>query len=204
MSQALIMMAKAPNPGYAKTRLTPVLGEQGAAQLATKMLKHTTKTCINTSHFNHIELCVSPNRHHLVFDALNQQYPAQLHWSEQGSGDLGVRMRRAFERLLQTHDRVVMLGTDAPDLTAAMIDQAGANLAFCDTTFIPALDGGYALIGLKKILPELFETMPWSTNQVMQTTRERLANAGWSIKEQAPIADIDEPEDLKYLPSRWL
>jgi uncharacterized protein len=81
---------------------------------------------------------------------------------------------------------------------------AQAALRGHDAVFVPALDGGYALVGLRRPLPALFDAMPWSTSLVMQRSRERLAAAGASHVELAPVADIDVPADLVHLPVGWL
>ena len=122
--------------------------------------------------------------------------------SEQGTGDLGARMARAFARGLP-HGPVLMTGTDAPALDAAVLRNAAAALQTVDAVFVPALDGGYALIGLRQPAPALFEGVAWSTAQVMAQTRTRLAAAGLRHVELAPLPDIDEPADLVHLPPGW-
>ncbi len=74
------------------------------------------------------------------------------------------------------------------------------RLPASDAVFVPAADGGYALIGLRRMLPALFEAMPWSTHTVMAVTRQRLAQAAWRHSELPGVHDIDEPADLVHLP----
>ena len=69
--------------------------------------------------------------------------------------------------------------------------------------FVPALDGGYALVGLQRAQPALFQGIAWSTPQVMAQTRARAAAAGLTWTERDPVADIDEPADLVHLPAGW-
>lgn len=202
-TSALVIMAKAPVAGFAKTRLIPALGEQGAATLAQKLLHHTVDTCLKTQDFSYIELCVTPNHHHAAFEAISVQYGSRITLHAQTEGDLGERMRHNFERLLHTNANVILVGTDAPALTAQTLDQAAQVLQQYDAVFVPAHDGGYALIGLRRLLPNLFTDMAWSTDTVMHTTRTRLQHAGWSVYEFDPVFDIDEPADLKHLPSGW-
>lgn len=129
----------------------------------------------------------------------------------QGEGDLGDRMHAAFERLLRAFDAVIMIGTDAPDMSAELLDQAARNLTQYDgpydAVFVPAIDGGYTLIGLAKTqlnyLPSVFADIPWSTSEVMTITRDRLQNMDANWHEYAPMADIDEPHDLFRLPAGW-
>ncbi len=196
---ALIIMAKAPEPGLAKTRLVPALGCEGAAGLAKQLLDHTLQTAGQTSLFDHRELCVTPCRHHPAFSLAAPIFDL----TEQGEGDLGVRMQRAFDRVLSHATAAIMIGTDAPALTADLLDQAATDLELHDAVVIPALDGGYTLIGLKQVMPELFTAIPWSTAEVMSITRTRLAARGASWHEYPHMADIDEPRDLIHVPAGW-
>lgn len=204
---ALVIMAKVPIPGHVKTRLIPALGAEGAAALAQKLLNHTVTTAQKTQAFAHIELCVSPTVDHPSLKA----HGFGLDVTPQGDGNLGARMQRAFKRLLGEHDAVVMIGTDSPDMTAALLDGAASELIQSDAVFVPALDGGYTLIGLAKThahhLFRLFADMPWSTSAVMELTRNRLrrlaTEADLTWHEYDPMADIDEPEDLVRLPAQW-
>jgi uncharacterized protein len=198
---SVIVMAKAPVAGYAKTRLIPALGAEGAAALAERLLQHSVAQAL-ASALGPVELCCAPDHHHAAFASLCA-LPG-LVWSDQGEGDLGVRMARAFERRLAGAGPALMIGTDAPALDAAVLQRAAAALNSCDAVFVPALDGGYALIGLRRAQPSLFSAMAWSTPTVMARTRERLAAAGLRHTELAPLADIDEAADLVHLPEGFL
>jgi rSAM/selenodomain-associated transferase 1 len=197
-TSTIIVMAKAPVPGYAKTRLIPALGADGAARLAQQLLNRAVKQAV-AAHMGQVNLCCSPDSQHLSFVALSRLSGVNL--STQGDGDLGQRMSRAFDRSLARHRCVLMIGTDAPALDSAMLRHAAQVLADTDAVFVPALDGGYALIGLRRPVPSLFEGVAWSTAAVMAQTRERLAVAGLRHKELPAIADIDEPADLAQLPA---
>jgi uncharacterized protein len=198
----LIVMAKAPVPGFAKTRLIPALGADGAAQLAARLLEHTLREA-RAAAFDVITLACAPNITHAAFTAQQQQGGVAL--VAQGEGDLGARMQRQFERAFeQGAARVIVIGTDAPALDAALLRRAADALADSDAVFVPAADGGYALIGLRRVLPALFNDMPWSTSAVMATTRERLLQAAMQHTELPLVHDIDEPADLAHLPAGWL
>ncbi len=198
---ALIIFAKAPVAGSAKTRLIPALGAQGAAALAQRLLDHAV--CIGMeAGFDYCELCTTPDHSHATFQRLAAGYPLVI--TAQGAGDLGERMHRALSRVLADHARVLLVGTDVPALTPAVLREAAAALDTCAAVFVPALDGGYALVGLTGAHAELFTEMPWSTPQVMQATRARARAAQIAWTELAPVADIDEPADLVHLPEGWL
>lgn len=198
----LVVMAKAPVPGFAKTRLVPALGADGAAQLAARLLEHTLREARAAS-FDALTLACAPDTSHAAFAAQSQQGVVAL--VAQGEGDLGARMQRQFERAFgQGAARAIVIGTDAPALDAAMLRRAAEALADSDAVFVPAADGGYALIGLRRLLPALFEAMPWSTSAVMATTRERLSRAAVRHTELPVVHDIDESAALIHLPPGWL
>ncbi len=192
----VIVMAKAPVAGYAKTRLIPALGAEGAAQLAQRLLRHAIAQAV-AADIGPVELCCAPDARHAVFADLAGD--ARVTLSEQGEGDLGARMARAMQRALATHERAVLIGTDAPALDAAVLREARDRLTDHDAVLGPAVDGGYALIGLRRFEPSLFEAMPWSTPQVLALTRERLRAAGLRHAELPALHDIDEPADLAHL-----
>lgn len=199
MKPRVIVMAKAPVAGFAKTRLMPALGAEGAAALAARLLEAAVK---QAAAFGSVDLCCAPDTLHPAFQHLAATQGLVL--SEQGDGDLGARMARAFERHLAQHGAALMIGTDAPAIDSAMLQRAAQALSDADAVFIPALDGGYALIGLRQPAPTLFSDMVWSTDRVMAQTRERLRAAGLRHTELPAVADIDEPADLQHLPPGWL
>jgi rSAM/selenodomain-associated transferase 1 len=206
MNTALIIFAKAPVAGQAKTRLMPALGAEGSARLAQQLLMHAVQQAAQVP-WASLELCVSPDTSHPAFAqaqniARNTGY---AHWdlSLQGDGDLGQRMHRALLRGLSRHTAVMLMGTDAPGLNATVLQEAAQALMTHDAVFVPALDGGYALVGLRRPAPELFEGMVWSTPEVMAETRIRAHQAGLLWCELAPVHDLDEPTDFQHLPLDW-
>jgi uncharacterized protein len=198
----LIVMAKAPVPGFVKTRLIPALGADGAARLALRLLEHTMQAA-RAARFDAVTLACAPDTTHAAFTAQARQGGVEL--VPQGDGDLGARMQRRFERgFEQGAEHIVIIGTDAPALDAAALRRAAQALADTDAVFVPAADGGYALIGLSRVLPALFNDMPWSTSAVMTVTRERLLRAAMRHTELPVVHDIDDPADLVHLPAGWL
>lgn len=201
MSTSIIVFAKAPIAGQAKTRLVPALGSTGAAALAERMLRHTLAQA-GAAGIGPVELCAAPDASHPALRAAAAACGATL--AEQGAGDLGQRMHRAFARHLGRGGRALLVGTDAPALDAAMLRRAARALAEHDVVFVPALDGGYALVGQRRADPRWFCAMRWSHPNVMADTRNRLREARVRWAELAPVADIDEPPDLVHLPPGWL
>jgi rSAM/selenodomain-associated transferase 1 len=197
----IIVFAKAPVAGFAKTRLARVIGDQAAALLAARMLQETVAQAVATN-LGPVELCCAPDMSHAQF--LHEREKHGLVLSEQGEGDLGQRMCRAFERALQQHQRVLLIGTDAPDLRAAQLIVAAHALHEHGAVFAPAHDGGYVLVGLSRPMPALFDGVAWSTSQVMSQTRSKLAELGESWFELPALHDVDEAQDLVHVPESWM
>ena len=196
----VIVFAKAPQAGRAKTRLIGTLSAEGAAALAERLL-HSALDHALTADVGPVELCVTPDRAHPAFTA--RAHDGTVRLTDQGDGDLGERMARAFERVLRTQSCAVLIGTDAPALDATYLRSAAAALERADAVFGPAADGGYALVGLRRPAPGLFHGMRWSHARVMAQTRERLAALGLRHAELPLLHDIDEPADLVHLPADW-
>ena len=197
----IVVMAKAPLAGFAKTRLIPALGAEGAAALAARLLEHAVEQAVAAG-TGPVGLCCTPDVNHAAFVRLAERYALLL--TPQGDGDLGERMARALAHRLAEFERCLLIGADIPGLDAAYLRGAARALLDHDAVFGPALDGGYTLVGLRRPAPQLFEQMAWSTPDVMQHTRERLARLGLRHVELAPLADIDEPAGLAELPVAWL
>ncbi len=196
----IIIFAKFPAQGMAKTRLQPALGVDGAARMARQLLLHSIKQALATGFT--VELCVSPALADPCWQTLD--LPDALQWSAQVQGDLGLRMLSASQKALERFEKVVLIGTDCPDLTAKQIQSAAQCLDQHDTVMIPAFDGGYVLLGFKQVDAQLFADMTWSVSDVAAITCQRVIDLGWSLIMLEPLADIDEPSDLQYLPIGWL
>lgn len=197
----LIVFAKAPVPGFAKTRLGRTIGFEKAASLAGRMLTHTLASAV-ASGIGPVELCCAPDLTHEQFQLAAAG--AAINLSAQGDGDLGERMARSFARGLESHRRVVLIGTDAPMLDASVLRAAASALETHIAVIAPAHDGGYVLIGLSQFVPGLFQDIAWSSSRVTVQTRMRIASMKLSVHELPTLHDVDEPEDLLHLPPGWL
>ncbi|MBR9857611.1 MAG: glycosyltransferase [Gammaproteobacteria bacterium] len=204
MTTRIIIFAKAPIAGLAKTRLIPALGTDGAARLAEQMLSSTLNAAMNAN-IGPVELCMSPAPG--AIEWRDVPLPAGIEFSDQGDGDLGRRMAGATRRCLvdnkHLNERVLLIGTDCPQLSPALLRRAAERLAGHDALLHPTLDGGYALLGLHHFNISLFEHIPWSTERVADLTRERITQLGWRCVIGERLLDIDEPNDLFWLPSAW-
>jgi len=193
----IVIFAKAPQPGFAKTRLIPALGIQGAADLARRMLAQTVRKALAAG-LGPVELCVTPSATDPLWQTL--AVPDAVHWSDQGGGDLGQRMARATQRVLDGGEPVLLIGTDCPELGAAHLQRAARALQRSDAALLPTFDGGYALLGLKRFHPSLFAGIAWSSACVAAETLDRFGQQGWTVHSQPMLHDIDEPADLQWLP----
>ena len=198
----IIIMAKAPQPGKAKTRLISALGAQGAAELAQHMLSHTIRQALAAG-VGVVELCVSPAPCDPAWRGLEPMRASDLEWSAQGEGDLGMRMARAARRACAGGDAAMLIGTDCPRLDAAVLRRAATALLESDATLVPTADGGYALLGLNRFHPSLFDCIAWSTDSVAFETLRRLSELDWSVHTHPVLHDIDEPADLCHVPALW-
>lgn len=197
-STRILIFAKAPVPGRVKTRLITALGAVGAAQLARRMLEHTLGQALDAG-IGPVELCASPAMSDP--DWAGYPLPHGVETSDQGEGDLGERMARASQRALARDERVLLIGTDCPGLSALHLREAAAALESHEAAIYRALDGGYSLLGLRAFHPSLFAAIPWSTSSVAELTLARLQALAWRIWVGDALADIDEPADLVYLPA---
>ena len=196
----IVIIAKAPIPGFAKTRLIPALGAEGAAELAERMLRHTVHNALAAA-LGPVELCATPGPANAAWRAL--EVPGQLVWSDQGDGDLGDRMARAAARTAAQGERILLIGTDCPAIGAHDLRVAACALDTHDAFMQPTVDGGYALLGLRAFDPLIFRDIRWSTDTVALHTLCRMGHLGWRVQSRPPCHDIDEVDDLQWLPRSW-
>lgn len=197
---AVLVFAKAPRPGAVKTRLIPVLGADGAAQLAAALIARTLATAA-ASRLGPVELWCAPD----ADDAQLQALAAAQGVSRRGQRgrDLGERMAHALADALTRHPQAVLIGCDCPPLTVADLHTAARHLEDgAEATLLPAEDGGYVLIGGRRAahpVARLFAGVPWGTATVLAATRANAARAGLRLAEGRVLWDIDRPADLPRL-----
>jgi rSAM/selenodomain-associated transferase 1 len=194
----VMVFARAPTPGEAKTRLIPALGEAGAAALHRRLVTRTLRAAADAL-IGPVELWCTPDTGDPFFIDCERRLGVSLH--AQGEGDLGSRMRRAFESALARAPRAILVGSDIPALSAQYLRDADQALVRGDEIVIgPAEDGGYALIGLSRCDPDLFRDIPWGGPEVLSETRRRTTALSWRLSELPALWDVDRPEDLERLP----
>ncbi|HAF54857.1 MAG TPA: hypothetical protein DCL01_06505 [Thauera sp.] len=191
----LAILAKAPLPGLCKTRLIPRLGAAGAAALQGWLLERAVATAV-TADIGPVSLWCAPDESHPAFRHCRAFGDVRL--LPQSHGDLGARMHAAVAASRMPGGTLI-IGTDCPVLTPRLIRQVAAALGRHDAVIVPAEDGGYVLIALRRAHPRLFADIDWSTDRVMAQTRERLSELGLDWNETAPLWDVDRPEDFDRL-----
>lgn len=177
----LIIMARYPTLGKVKTRLARDIGKAGALRVYRQLLDHHRREFQRTSF--EVEWRYTPAR--APFGRL------QRNGRPQPPGDLGERMRRIFEEsFARGYRRIVMIGTDAPEMNRDTVRRAFQLLRKHPAVFQPTIDGGYALIGLRTML-DVFTGIDWSTDRVMAQTRQRRVGHA----ELSPTFDVDTAAD---------
>ena len=195
MKERLIIFTRYPEPGKTKTRLIPVLGEEGAATLQRQMTESTLAEVKKVSRFypSSMEVHFAGGNEQLMQDWLG----SSIIYRRQTEGDIGCRMASAFQESFEAGiDSIVLIGIDCPDLNAQLMVQAFQALDRHDLVLGPARDGGYYLIGLRRLVPELFIGISWSTNEVLQQTQKIIQRLELAVAYLPLLSDIDRPEDL--------
>ncbi|MEL7690964.1 TIGR04282 family arsenosugar biosynthesis glycosyltransferase [Citromicrobium bathyomarinum] len=187
MTPEIAIFARWPEPGKAKTRLIPALGAEGAAKLYARLLELTVHEARASGLPFHLRITGDdPARFR---DWLGDDLDVR----DQGDGDLG-------EKLARVPTPGLMIGSDCPGLTAALLRETADALATHAAVIGPADDGGYWLLGLRDPCRNLFTDMAWSTPQVYPETRRRLDALGITPYLLPELTDIDTGDDLEAWP----
>lgn len=199
---ALVTFAKAPIPGQVKTRLCPPLTPDEAATLhgsfVLDILERTKEATSKLKLPIDRYLACAPSATHVFFKIMEERQGVKL--IDQIGDDLGARMNQAFRTLFtQGYRQVVLIGSDVPTLPLNHFKQALTSLEDHDLVLGPAFDGGYYLIGLKRMAPELFVDIPWSTDQVLRLTQGKAVALGLTTALLEPWRDVDTLADLQSL-----
>lgn len=193
----LIIFAKAPVPGDVKTRLIPALSPRGAAALHRALVRDILRKAVEAD-VGPVELHCSPSAEHPFFRDCAHRFRVALR--TQLGDDLGARMERAFGMALASAPYALLAGADCPALTIGDIRMAAQRLREgTDAVLVPAEDGGYTLLGLRRAVPALFTGISWGGAGVMAETRGRLKVLAWRWAELPAHWDVDRPEDLLRL-----
>jgi rSAM/selenodomain-associated transferase 1 len=191
MKYALIIFQKNAVLGKVKTRLAVSVGDEKALEIYNWLTERT--------HLVAKELPVDKFLFFSDFLPQRSDYPSQFFIAELQSGsDLGERMSRAFEFLFSKgYEKVVIIGTDCPSVTSTQLKTAFRSLETAELVIGPATDGGYYLMGMNQFYPGLFESIPWSTDQVLELTLDIADKLGLEYDLLSVLSDIDTLDDWK-------
>ncbi|CAL2089339.1 TIGR04282 family arsenosugar biosynthesis glycosyltransferase [Tenacibaculum sp. 190524A02b] len=188
----LLIFTRNPELGKVKTRLAKTIGDEAALAIYKFLLNHT-KTVTTSGAFDKAVYYSVKVRENDIWDT-----NTYLKFPQQGS-NLGERMKNAFQDAFDNnYDKVVIIGSDLYDLKAHHIKEAFEKLSTNDVVIGPAEDGGYYLLGLKKVHTNIFENKAWGTETVREDTLNDLQNVSLHLLE--PLNDIDVFEDIQNTP----
>ena len=198
---AIGIICKAPKPGQTKTRLIPRLGPERAAALAQAFLIDLATTIDGAAAVADCKgyaVC-SPDSAAAELAAV---LPASFDYVVLTDPDLGRVLDGATDELLSRgHESAILVNGDSPTLPAALLIETITTLRQPGerVVFVPALDGGYSIVGLNRRVPEIFADIPWSTSDVMRRSLEQAERHAVPTKVLSPWYDIDDEESLDWL-----
>ena len=187
--QALIQVfCKSPIPGEVKTRLAPMLGNNGALNLHEDMTSRTLKELSASSW--EIDIWATPDKDHEFFSLFHANRYQQL------GSDLGARMASALNQGLSRSSTVILVGTDVPAIDCDYIEHALIALDCHNVVLGPTEDGGYGLVGVRDEVPDIFSDVDWGSDRVLGQTCARLNELRVNYGLLPLIWDVDRPEDI--------
>ena len=188
----IIVFVRSPELGKVKTRLARSIGDQSALNIYKILLKHTAAVLRDLS-FDKVVYFSEKIDNNDFWE--NSLFEKKL----QKGADLGERMHHAFDTAFNKgYKKVLIIGSDLFDLTSSLITSAFEALETYDISIGPSLDGGYYLLGMKKLQPEVFKNKKWGTDSVLENTLQDLKKQ--KIKLLKALNDIDTLEDLRQQP----
>ncbi len=185
------MFAKNPATRPVKTRLAVALGPDLSRLVYLDLISSNIRELIRLKDHDVV----------ISLDGGQEGFPSRnLTLMDQCEGDLGARMEHFFREGFASHSKVILIGSDCPFITAELLNEAFGLLDSCDVVLQPAEDGGYTLIGMNQLYPELFRDMPFSTDELYHRTRWVMRKSGIRYSDLPMVFDIDTLENL----NSWL
>lgn len=198
MKKHLIVYAKRPLPGYAKTRLGAKIGLEESAGVYARFLYRCLLELVELDRDElSIELSLAASDDIAFFELAFPEFQVNA----QIESDLGQRFTHSFRTAFENGaEAVVVIGTDIPDLDRSILQSAFAALDKKDVVIGPDMDGGYYLIGTRKKTATLFQDIDWSSEFVFQQTEKLIQAQGLSMQHLPTLSDVDTEVDYR----RWL
>lgn len=194
-SRRLCIFARAPVRGQVKRRIAKDLGDDTAFAAHVHLVERTLERCAVEDDYA-VELCIGDGE---LDDPLIQRWNDRFRitLTQQVGAELGSRMAHALSESLAAGAIPVLIGSDCPTIDHDYVMTAFTHLEAVDVVLGPAEDGGYGLIGLKRVAGDLFNDMPWGSSGVLGATLERARSAGLSVAQLAPVQDVDTSSDWR-------
>lgn len=196
---AVIVFAKYPVKGKVKTRLAETVGEEFATEFYKLCAEHT---------FSVLKKLQRQSTHVYLYYPAGDSEDLVRTWTNsdfiyrpQRGDDLGEKMLNAFTEVLNdSTGNVVIIGTDLPDISAVLVQEAFSELENHDAVIGPSSDGGYYLLGLKEAETNIFSNIRWSTAEVFEKTIENFKGLELNFRILVELTDIDTEDDLR----KWI
>lgn len=188
-TNALIIFTRNPELGKCKTRLAKTIGDEAALEIYKYLLEHTANISKNAKAVKYIFYSENIKKNDIWNNTIFRK-------KLQSGDDLGARMEQAFLELFQLgYQKVIIIGSDLLDLKTEHINEAFQTLNNHDIVIGPAKDGGYYLLGMKRMHSEIFKNKEWGTASVLKNTRNDIKNSSLNLLEE--LNDIDTFEDIE-------
>ena len=198
---ALGLFAKWPDPGRVKTRLARETSPEFAADIARTFLLDTLELLRGLAGCN-VFVAYDPPDSQQKFQELVEARSPQILLEAQSAGDLGTRLETFCQRRFDDgYEAAILIGSDSPNLPAKFLNDAIQLLQSNDAVVGPTSDGGYYLIGIRRMLP-IFAGIAWSTDRVFPQTIERLIATDVPYAVLPQWYDVDTLADLRFLESQ--
>lgn len=192
-TNSLIIFLRYPQNGKVKTRLAKSTSSEFALNFYKSCVENIIRQVKNIPKINRFAFYSDTEEKDNIINWLG----SKLFFSPQEGNDLGGKMKNAFEKVFSTGaEKVIIIGTDVPDLSKEVIQNAFKSLDNSDVVIGPSRDGGYYLLGMKRMNPNLFEGIEYSNNSVYQCTVEKFSKLNLSYYVLPELQDIDTEKDL--------
>jgi rSAM/selenodomain-associated transferase 1 len=190
---SLIIIAKYPEKENVMTRLKDKMTDEERLRLYESLLQQTVH---KLKSIPGVDTCIA----FAPPDSEEYFLNFGVHLIPLPAGDLGIRMFHAFKEVfIKGYARAALVGVDIPDLSGSIITRAFKLLSVNDLVFGPANDGGYYMVGMSSLVKEVFEDVPWSTEETLQSSLDKAGHYGYSVGFTETLSDIDTVKDLKNL-----
>ena len=185
--QVIQVFAKTPIRGHVKTRLIPLLGSKGACELHKKMTVRLIKDLESAK--CDMQIWTDKDLNHEFFKKFSHPMRKQI------GKDLGQKMGHAISSGLSSYQKVMLVGTDLPELDSSYLEEVSDALNRFQIVIGPTLDGGFGLLAARDFDQSMFEDIVWSSSEVLRVLCRNLIDLKLSFHLSKTLWDVDKPAD---------